>query len=392
MELTKTKMITATVVVFLVLQLVWVFVTTEEERGVEVRREGPRTRLPQALGGSPSDGEQHYYVSTPVADSISSLLEYGSALSFPPSSHGPHSAERTYSSPWEEYTALQGDVGSLTPEADGPGDSDDALVLEGGVVLRSVPPFPFGSVSLRDNYVRSRRKMLYHLHVHKSAGTHIFHRAREMKTWGRKPLKLYPSSDATVYRHAHSLSWLNRSDISMVKNEYILPSNMHELWGVFSGVVVVRDPAMRSYSHYSHVCVQLSKANGHDPLCASFEEWALAQPDNFLTRVLCGENCKDVPRGGLTSGHLALAIQRLYEFDVVVDLDNLKQSEEILALFYSFPPEHEVTRHATRNDPDYYKKREKAFSNAEFRTALTDLHRLDFVVYGAGKLYRGDLF
>lgn len=96
---------------------------------------------------------------------------------------------------------------------------------------------------------------------------------------------------------------------TFVANERYMTS--HFLHAQYTYVVILRDSMKRYASHYNHA---------NPP--TSFSEWLEGQPDNWITRHLCGMTCKNITKFALKPNHLLLAKKHLDQFDHVLILNS----------------------------------------------------------------------
>ncbi len=158
--------------------------------------------------------------------------------------------------------------------------------------------------------------VIYLQHFHKAGGTTLCSLARlngELTT----PYNCNGKKDQTCCGESteDQLMWIREHTYTFVANERYVPKF---LINDFYTVVTIRKPLDRLYSHYRHVKRAYGKVE-------TFEQWATAQPDNYYVRMLCGLDCKDVPRGQL-GNFLHVALRRLRRFHFVVVLERAEDA------------------------------------------------------------------
>lgn len=158
--------------------------------------------------------------------------------------------------------------------------------------------------------------VIYLQHFHKAGGTTLCSLARlngERTTSNNCNGKKDQSCCGESTKD--QLMWIRENDYTFVANERYVP---HFLISDFYSVVTIRNPLDRLYSHYRHV----KRSTGE---LSTFQQWAMARPDNYYVRMLCGSACEDVPRGQL-GPFVHGALRRLRRFHFVVVLERAEDS------------------------------------------------------------------
>jgi hypothetical protein len=164
-------------------------------------------------------------------------------------------------------------------------------------------------------------KILYFLHVHKSGGTKICESAHRggytanvddnCNVFIRDGEYCCGDSIEEQQRVAPTLQY------NFVANEGYMPSEMD--LEHYEYMTVLRDPTERYISHYRFV-----RDVYYGPsVTGSFEDWVYHQPDNYFVRTICGNPCKNIPRGELGRAHIEQAKARLLNFKYIVILEDL---------------------------------------------------------------------
>lgn len=164
----------------------------------------------------------------------------------------------------------------------------------------------------------SQRKIVFFLHIHKSAGSTLCAIARangeivnargncnvqhDQRCCGGDSLREHQAyARATRYTFVAA----ERPMYSAMDHEH------------FEYVVAIRRSLDRYYSHFRHV-----ERLYHDG--STFQAWMDGQPDNWNLRQLCGTRCLRVPKFKLTLAHYVYTLRRLRAFDVVIRLDRFQ--------------------------------------------------------------------
>jgi len=118
-----------------------------------------------------------------------------------------------------------------------------------------------------------------------------------------------------------------------VANERDLPDHKELDFDRFHFGLGIRDPIQRSMSHWNHVSgdPMNKKSRDRERLPLDFAKWCLKFEDNFITRRLCGSDCKDVPKGKITQKHVDAVKDLLQRFEVLWVLEDAYLSKRLLS-------------------------------------------------------------
>lgn len=178
-----------------------------------------------------------------------------------------------------------------------------------------------------------KQKVLYFLHVHKAGGSTLCKLAQLNKVNVNKLTNcnvFLSLADKKRKNFCCGEDYKKQADF-VLKTKYELVANEGYMFDtmnteVFDYLTVLREPRTRLVSHYLFARDGFAPAGTMD----NFTEWVLRQPDNYVTRVICGVKCENIPRGKLTATHLDYAKQRLNAFAYVLILENMEQSLKLL--------------------------------------------------------------
>jgi len=161
---------------------------------------------------------------------------------------------------------------------------------------------------------------VFFLHVHKAGGTTICHLAQENGCY------LFPDYNCNVGIE---------TGYRFVAEENLLPDN---LWARTEGMLrftMLREPIARAHSHFVFECEfklipPTIESAAAAKACTSAEAYWEVNPDNFVTRQLCGKACAFKPRGALEMADLQLAKDTLDRMDLVLIVERFAEAGGLL--------------------------------------------------------------
>jgi hypothetical protein len=156
------------------------------------------------------------------------------------------------------------------------------------------------------------KRIIYFLHVHKAGGTHFCASARANHFFANFEEDCNAHVDTCTDPR---LGTGNHTGLfHFVANEWPLCSEMDPI--KYRYVVQLRKSASRYKSDY------ITAAAGSK----SLQSWLHVQPDNFSTRMICGQWCLARPKFQLTHEDLMYTLQRLAKFDNIVLLEDYERT------------------------------------------------------------------
>lgn len=231
----------------------------------------------------------------------------------------------------------------------------------------------------RENAVEKRdRTKLYFYHVHKGGGTFMLHNAAAQ---GLVTIQWTVSKNRRLERVYHSAVLPRHTrHVDFVSNEHFLVDSERMPWDAYRGfVTTIRDPVCRAWSHFRHVSDIYHYGYGED----AFIDWVTRRPDNYYTRRFCGYPCEEVPRGKLTRRHLNAALDNLYRFDVVVDMEGYyHEGLLVMAALYEW----DASKLLTSAERATYPKRSRSELSQRAVDAVLSMATLDMEFYWHAKL------
>ena len=184
-------------------------------------------------------------------------------------------------------------------------------------------------------FSRRNNTIAYFFHLHKAGGHSVCRLARQHNEScnGKANCNVYRlglntknegypgKSTCCGATLAEQAEFASTSQWSFVANERDLPPVLDKEH--YRYMTVFRDPVQRHVSNYLFSNNPSQVSEDH------FRKWLQHQADNFMLRKVCGLRCR-VPRGELTTAHMAIAREMLDQFDVVVVLDDLLSNFEAM--------------------------------------------------------------
>jgi hypothetical protein len=171
---------------------------------------------------------------------------------------------------------------------------------------------------------QSGRKLMYFLHIHKSGGS-------TMCTWAKRNRHRVPPYNCAIdtgkpccggESKEAQREFAETSEYTFIENENFMFSDMN--LDFYHYVTTLRNPFERYVSHYEHI--YRIKKN-----IDTFDNWMKGQPDNWITRHVCGTPCSQVAKYGLTLQHFMRAYTHLQNFSDILFLETWKDSSSIFA-------------------------------------------------------------
>jgi len=169
-----------------------------------------------------------------------------------------------------------------------------------------------------------RKKILYFLHIHKSGGS-------TMCEWAKRNGQRVPPHNCAIdtgkpccggESNEEQRQFAEISQYTFIENENYMFSDMN--MDFYHYVTTLRNSFERYVSHYEHIC----RVNG---IIDTFDNWMKGQPDNWITRHVCGTSCSQVAKYGLTLQHFMRAYTHLQNFSDILFLETWKDSSSIFA-------------------------------------------------------------
>jgi hypothetical protein len=166
-------------------------------------------------------------------------------------------------------------------------------------------------------------RIIYYLHIHKSAGSTIC-RAAEFNGLYVSETNCNVQVDQRCCGQDDSLEaqrdFAKSTKFNFVANEKDMYSTMDTEH--YRYVVMLRDSRERYNSHWKHVY----RRYNDDDTVENFTEWWTGQPDNWNVRKICGTPCMNTPKYGLTEQLWNQTLERLSLFEDVLFVDRFNES------------------------------------------------------------------
>jgi hypothetical protein len=185
-------------------------------------------------------------------------------------------------------------------------------------------------------------RIIYYLHIHKSAGTTICKAAKfnglnvsETNCNVQVDQRCCGEDDSLEAQQDFALS----TDYQLVANE----KDMYEEMDTehYRYVVMLRDSRDRYESHWKHVYRryngtdnvrhglhwnQVHRRNIEKNNVENFTEWWTGQPDNWNVRKICGTSCMNTSKYGITEQLWNQTVERLSQFDDILFVDRFNET------------------------------------------------------------------
>jgi hypothetical protein len=208
--------------------------------------------------------------------------------------------------------------------------------------LRQRPPPPVMVDLPPTNQTVVDDRIIYYLHIHKSAGTTICKSAQfngldvsETNCNVQADQRCCGEDDSLEAQQEFALS----TDYQLVANE----KDMYEAMDTehYRYVVMLRDSRDRYESHWKHVYRRynetftveneahwkhMHRRNNEKETVENFTEWWTGQPDNWNVRKICGTPCMNTSKYGITEQLWNQTVERLRQFDDVLFVDRFNET------------------------------------------------------------------
>ena len=165
----------------------------------------------------------------------------------------------------------------------------------------------------------THKKIIYFLHLHKAGGS-------TMCEWARQNYQIVPKGNCAIdARQAccggesieAQQKFALQTKYTFIANEDYMFSQMDMKY--YDYVVTMRNSFSRYASHYRHILRDYGMKK-------DFQTWMRGQPDNWITRHLCGTLCQNRPKYALTLQDTMLAYNRLRNFSDILFLESWRQN------------------------------------------------------------------
>ena len=275
------------------------------------------------------------------------------------------------------------------------------------------------------SYQRKYPKVLFYVHIHKSAGTLFCRLAFKNR------VNTNHASNCNVQDDQHCCGGTDtlQAQISFATETYLdLVATERELYDsmapdYFDYIVTLRDSKSRYYSHYSHLRRMMPVGPGYqvggfgdsawifgnnsilnrkikrrvvpvgeDPL-GTFSDWYQGQPDNWNVRILCGAKCRPQPKYQITQALFQYTLHRANEFRHFLFVEDLESSYNQMAQeyrwynfsddAYTYVHDHNGNRRNDKNGVDHRLANEtwdpfmSALDDALYEFAQRKYHHVD---------------
>jgi hypothetical protein len=186
---------------------------------------------------------------------------------------------------------------------------------------RPIPPVMVDLPPTNQTVVDDR--IIYYLHIHKSAGTAMC-RAAEYNALDVSKTNCNVQADQRCCGEDDSLEaqqdFALSTDYQLVANE----KDMYEAMDTeyYRYVVMLRDSRARYKSHWKN----MYRRNNEKDTVENFTEWWTGQPDNWNVRKICGTPCMNTPKYGLTEHLWNQTVERLSQFDDILFVDRFNET------------------------------------------------------------------
>lgn len=247
-------------------------------------------------------------------------------------------------------------------------------------------------------YQRKYPRVLFFVHIHKSAGTLFCRLAYRNRVNTNRGSNCNVQDDQYCCGGEDTLeaqiSFANRTYLDLVAIERELYDSMAPDY--YDYIVILRDSKSRYYSHWSHLRRMIpvgpgvqtggfgdsawifgnntivnnrlrerAVPRGVDPL-GNFESWSEGQPDNWNTRIICGAKCRSRPKFQITRELFEYTLQRANKFAHFLFVEDLEGSYNQFAKAYKWHKYSDVISTALLDDQS---KRRRDNKNIEARVA-----------------------
>jgi hypothetical protein len=186
---------------------------------------------------------------------------------------------------------------------------------------RPQPPVMVDLPSTNQTIVDNR--IIYYLHIHKSAGTAIC-RAAEYNGLDVSRTNCNVQVDQRCCGQDDSLE--AQQDFAL-STDYQLVANEKDMYAAmdtehYRYVVMLRDSRARYESHWKN----MYRRNNEKDTVENFTEWWTGQPDNWNVRKICGTPCMNTSKYGITEQLWNQTVERLSQFDDLLFVDRFNET------------------------------------------------------------------
>ena len=223
-------------------------------------------------------------------------------------------------------------------------------------------------------YKRQYPRVLFFVHIHKSAGTLFCRLAYRNRININREKNCNVQDDQYCCGQKDTLqaqiTYANKTFWDLVAIERELYDSMAPDY--YDYIVTLRDSKSRYYSHWSHLRRMMPVGpgvqtggfgdsawifgnntilddrmrkryvpSGVDPL-GSFVVWSQGQPDNWNTRIICGAKCRPQPKFQITRELFEYTLQRANKFAHFLFVEDLEASYNQIARAYKWHKYHEI--------------------------------------------------
>jgi hypothetical protein len=175
-----------------------------------------------------------------------------------------------------------------------------------------------------------RNKVIYLLHIHKSAGSSMCHMAfrnhlsvhRERNCNVQKDQQCCGNEDTMTAQ----ISFAQHTYWDFVAVEWEMYQNMAPEW--YDYTVILRNSRTRYYSHWNHASTV--------KVLGGFRDWWSRQPDNWTTRMICGPKCMTAYKYKITPQLFNYSLNRLALFTDILFMETMNASVSKFAQKYNW--------------------------------------------------------
>jgi hypothetical protein len=180
----------------------------------------------------------------------------------------------------------------------------------------------------------NNNKILFLVHIHKSAGSSLCHMAK------RNRLRVRSRTNCNVQPDQRCCGGKD----TIAAQEYFANTTLYDLVAIetemydsmvpqyYDYIVILRNSRARYFSHWLHVLRYYNSTTA-----GTFPQWWSGQPDNWNTRVLCGPRCLQPNKYALTRDMFQYTLDRLRLFEDILFVEDMAHS------FRKFTKKHQWT-------------------------------------------------
>lgn len=174
------------------------------------------------------------------------------------------------------------------------------------------------------NTPKQQKKIIYYLHIHKAGGS-------TMCAWAHQNNQLTPPQNCAIntMKSCCGGDTIQEQQKFALHTKYTFIANEHYMFSemdmkYYDYVLTMRKSFSRYVSHYGHIARERHMKH-------NFEAWLQGQPDNWITRHLCGTPCKYRPKYSLTMQDVMLAYNKMRNFSDILFLETWRHDAIIFA-------------------------------------------------------------